>query len=336
MTKVAVFVPHRAQFGNITTQIPLLCAIKREIEDANITIYTKAQSSELLVKSGLADNIINYKGWSAFKLISSVNSHQFDKVFNIYSGSERVHASVILSKAKQKYAFSNSKLLDKSGLYSQHVFTKKGKQYIAKNNLELANVAFGTDYDTTIISMLASDNDTESLVHKSTLTLIPCGGAGEFKVWPIEKYCEAAKEIYAKSDKIEKVIVILGPQESAKATVVEKLLQDIPYEIKQSPSITELVDIAKESALTVSNDCGPCHIFQMMKVPMVMVWGWDIRAETPTAPYYVLPEWYYSTAHSWSVFPDEENKAIQSVSAERVSSLALMELNRDPQLTEIV
>lgn len=333
MTKVAVFVPHRAQFGNITTQIPLLCAIRKEIEDANITIYTKAKSSELLVKSGLADNIINYKGWNILKLISSVNSHHFDKVFNIYSGSERVHASLILSNAKQKYAFSSSKLLDKSGFYCQHVFTKKGKQYIAKNNLELANIAFGTDYDTTIISMLASD--TELPDHKSTLTLVPCGGAGEFKVWPIEKYCEAAKEIYTKSDKIKKVNVILGPQESAKEPVIKDLLQGVPYEIKQSPTISELVDIAKESALTVSNDCGPCHIFQMMKVPMVMVWGWDIRAKTPTAPYYVLPEWYYSTAHSWSVFPDEENQTIQSISAERVSSLALMELNRDSQLTEM-
>ncbi len=53
MTKVAVFVPHRAQFGNITTQIPLLCAIKKEIEGVNITVYTKAKSSELLVKVGL-------------------------------------------------------------------------------------------------------------------------------------------------------------------------------------------------------------------------------------------------------------------------------------------
>ena len=76
MTNVAVFVPHRAQFGNITTQIPLLCAIRKEIGDANITIYTKAKSSQLLVCNGLADNVINYKGWNILKIVTSINSEQ--------------------------------------------------------------------------------------------------------------------------------------------------------------------------------------------------------------------------------------------------------------------
>ncbi|UYI47281.1 lipopolysaccharide heptosyltransferase family protein [Vibrio natriegens] len=333
MTNVAVFVPHRAQFGNITTQIPLLCAIRKEIEDANITIYTKAKSSQLLVCNGLADNIINYKGWNILKIVSSINSNKFDKVFNIYSGSERVHTALLLTKTKEKYAFSNSKLLNKSGLYSKHVFIQKGKQYIAKNNLGLANAVFDTNYDTTIIGMLGSDSGQKA--KKSALTLVPGGGAGAFKVWPIEKYCEAAKEIYAQSEKIDKINIIIGPQESPKATLVENLLQGIPYEIKHSPSISELVDIANESALTLSNDCGPCHIFQMMKVPMVMIWGWEFCKFSAKAPYFVMPEWYHSTSHSWCVFPDEENKSIQSISVERVSSLALMELNRQTQLPEI-
>ena len=332
MTNVAVFVPHRAQFGNITTQIPLLCAIRKEIKDANITIYTKAKNSQLLVCNGLADNIINYKGWSILKIVSSINSNKFDKVFNIYSGSERVHTALVLAKTKETYAFSNSKLLDKSGLYSKHVFTQKGKQYIAKNNLGLANAVFGTNYDTTIIGMLGSVSGAKT--KKSSLTLVPGGGAGPFKVWPIEKYCEAAKDIYLKSDKIDKITVILGPQESTKAATVEALLQDVPYEIKLSPSISELVDIANESALTLSNDCGPCHIFQMMKVPMVMIWGWDTRTSTPIAPYYALPEWYHCTSHSWCVFPEECSKSIESISAERVSSLSLMELSRDTRLEE--
>lgn len=169
---------------------------------------------------------------------------------------------------------------------------------------------------------------------KNSLTLVPGGGAGAFKVWPIEKYCEAAKDIYLKSEKIDKINIILGPQESAKAATVESLLHGVPYEIKFSPSISELVDIANESALTLSNDCGPCHIFQMMKVPMVMIWGWDTRAASPTAPYYVLPDWYHSTNNSWCVFPEECSKSIESISVERVSSLSLMELRRNTQLEE--
>ncbi|MEF1308636.1 glycosyltransferase family 9 protein [Vibrio mytili] len=334
MTNVAVFVPHRAQFGNITTQIPLLCAIRKEIKDAKITVYTKSSNSELLVTAGLAEKIVNYKGWSIFKIVSSLNAQKFDKVFNIYSGSERVHAALFLAKVKEKYAFSNSKLLDKFGFYSQHVFTQKGKQYVANNNLELGNVVFGTQYDTSIINMLGSKDSAQQT--KSRLTIVPAGGAGEFKVWPIEKYCEAAKTIYQTSKSIETITVILGPQECDKAAVVEACLKDCPYEIVQSPSIQTLVDIANSSRITLANDCGPCHIFQMLKVPMVMIWGWNVGSWGATSPYIPLQEWYHCTNHSWCVFPDEENKAIQSISAERVTSLALMELSRDPKSKESI
>ena len=330
MTSVAVFVPHRAQFRNITTQLPLLCSIQKERNDARVTIYTKTNNSELFRHIGLVEEVINYKGWSPFKLIAHINAHKFDEVFNIYSVSERVHGALLFSNIKKKYAFSSSKALHKFGWYDCHVLTKKHKQYIANNNLELGNEVFGTDYDTTIIKMLGHGVDNE--FDQSCLTLIPCGGAGDFKVWPIEKYCEAAKYLYQHSERIKTICVILGPQESDKADTVKALLHGLPYDIVQSPTIHKLVDIASLSALTLANDCGPCHIFQMMKVPMVMIWGWHVGSHGATSPYIPILDWYHGNDHSWCVFPDERKKLIQSISVERVASLALMELNRNSHL----
>ena len=326
MKKIAVFVPRRAQFGNITTQIPMLYAVKKQYPHAHITVYTKCGNSQVLVNAGVADDLINYSGWSFFKVTHSLNCGGFDTVFNVYSGSERIHLAVLVSKVNNKYALSNSEFLDKSKLYTKHILVDKGKQYIAINNLEVANAALGSDFDTTIIKELGN----QASQGKNHLTLVPGGGAGEFKVWPIDKYCEAARQIFDDSENINTISIVLGPQERHKAGQIEQLLEGYPYEIVLSPSVIELVDLANASALTLSNDCGPCHIFQMMKVPMVMIWGWHIKANLCESPYHTLTSWYQNSDDSWCVFPTESEKRIATISVERVTSLSLMQLARKP------
>ncbi|MGR5340811.1 glycosyltransferase family 9 protein [Vibrio astriarenae] len=325
MKKVAVFVPHRAQFGNITTQIPMLYALKKQHPSVQITVYTKSNNSALLVNAGVADEVVNYKKWGIRKLVSNLNKGKYDTAFNVYSGSERVHFSVLLSNIKNKFAFSNSKLLDKCNLYTKHIFTEKGNQYIAFNNLDVVNAAMNTDFSTVIIRELG----TKEVDNKTVLTLVPGGGAGDFKVWPIEKYCTAAKEIFDNSSKpISKISVVLGPQEQSKVEQIGQYLAGYPYELIQSPSIAQLVDLANSSVLTLSNDCGPCHIFQMLKVPMLLIWGWRHEGNLSRSPYHVLTEWYHCYEGSWCVFPTESEKLISTIPVERVASLALMQLSR--------
>ncbi|WP_271271600.1 glycosyltransferase family 9 protein [Aliamphritea hakodatensis] len=325
MKNVAVFVPNRDQFGNITTQIPMLYALQKQHPEVYITVYTRSGNSQVLVDAGVADDLINYQGWNFLKVLKSLNRGGYDAVFNVYSGSERIHLAVLASRVPDKYAFSDSGLIHKLSLYTQHMLVDKGQQYIAINNLELANVALGTDFDTTIIKELGRGVSGE----KTCLTLVPGGGAGAFKVWPVEKYCEAAKQIFDDADNIRRIGVVLGPQEAQKAGQIGELLAGYPYDIIVSPPVRELIDLANVSALTLSNDCGPCHIFQMMKVPMIMIWGWQMNPDQCRSPYHTLTDWYQNSDDSWCVFPTESEKKIATISVERVTSLSLMQLARN-------
>ncbi|WP_315981063.1 hypothetical protein [Aliamphritea spongicola] len=163
MKNVAVFVPNREQFGNITTQIPMLYAIRKQYPDAHITVYTRSGNSRVLVDAGVADALINYQHWHFMKVLRSLRNGSFDTVFNVYSGSERIHLAVLASGIKRKYAFSDSGLIDKLGLYTRHMLVDKGKQYIALDNLALANAALGTDFDTTIIKALGREAPEEKV-----------------------------------------------------------------------------------------------------------------------------------------------------------------------------
>lgn len=325
--KIAVFAPHRAQFGNITTQLPLFCALREEYPHATIVVFSKSSNSQILVDSGAADELILYKRFGLFKLISILRNGNFEQVYNSYSGSERVHFSIMFSGIKQKYGFSASKILDRLGFYTKHLYIKKGRQYIALNNLDLVNKVHAKDYSTNIIKNLIHFDDEEIKIDKQ-VTIIPSGGAGEFKRWSIESYCNSVRFITKNNKSIEKVNIIIGPGEESFIEISKNLLDGINFEIYYTPSISKLIEIAQRSDLTLSNDCGPCHIFQMMKVPMIMIWGWRVEPEKDLirSPYFVLPEWYYANRNSWCVFPSEDDKSIKSISEERVTSIALMQL----------
>jgi ADP-heptose:LPS heptosyltransferase len=325
LKKIAVFVPHRDQFGNITTQLPLFCALKREYPQAQIIIYSKSDNSQLLVDCDVAQEVRNYASWSTMRLIKDLNKHQFDELYNIYSGSERIHLVSMLSNAKRKYAFSNSKLVHRFGLYDEHLFTQKGHQYIALNNLGLINIVKQRHFDTTIIKDIV---EVRNVGRSNKIVLLPGGGAGKFKVWPIHHYCELVRALDCTFPGQFEFIFVLGPKESEKKYAILEAVQGLRFDIVESPTVPELVKLALETKLTVANDCGPCHIFQMLQAPMIMIWGWELKNGVSKSPYHVLTEWYQAHSESWCVFPSEQKKTIDSVEVEHVESLACMQLNR--------
>lgn len=325
--KIAVFVPHRPQFGNITTQLPFLCALRREYSDAHIVIYSKSESSQLLIDCGAADELVNYKNIGIFRLISLLRCGNYKKIFNLYSGSERIHFSIFLSGVENKFGLSSFRLLDNFSLYKKHLYFKKGNQYIAENYLNLFKKSNNEVYGTEIVSDLLSQHDVESKLGQE-ITLIPGGGAGDFKRWSLDNYCYTALEIAKNNESVDKINIIIGPDERKDSKRIDELLHGLNYKVYDTPNISKLIEISRRSDLTLSNDCGPCHIFQMMKVPMIIMLGWkfDENEKMISSPYGVLQEWYYSNDNSWVVFPSNDKKHINSIPVEKVSKLALMQL----------
>ncbi len=327
--KIAVFTPHRPQFGNITTQLPLFCALRKEYPEAHIIVFSKSKNSQILVDSGAADELVVYKEFSLFQLIDVLRKGKFSQIYNSYSGSEKVHFSILLSGVKEKYGFSSSKILKRINIYTNHLYFEKGNQYIALNNIDLVNKNFDKNYSTQIIKSLLRTSDIENKSGKE-ITLIPGGGAGDFKRWSLENYCHTAIYI-AKKHHLDRINIIIGPDERDKIDLISEILYGLNYQIYNTPTISKLIDIAERSDLTLSNDCGPCHIFQMMKVPVIMIFGWkfDSNGKLHSSPYGVLREWYYSNDDSWAIFPSEDKKNINSISVDKVSNLALMQLEKD-------
>lgn len=313
--KIAVMVPHRPHFGNIITQLPLFCSLRERYPDAEITIFSKVKNHQLLIDTGVADKLTIYKKYSLFKLTRALRQQQFDQIYNIYAGSEKVHLATALSKAKTKIGFSDRKWL--AMFYDTYLFLKKGNQYISYNNLDTINKVEGTNYKPSIVQNLATPNDIPQAKQR-ILTIIPCG-AGTTKLWDIKNYCTVVLQLLNKLNDIDKVRFVVGPSEKPLIPVILEHLPKERLEIVESPSIAQTVNLALESDLVIGNDCGPMHVFQMIDTPLIMLWGWDNKNHSPFG---TMGEWFHARDSAWAITPSEETKGINTIPTDKVFLLA--------------
>ena len=318
--KIAVFVPSRPHFGNILTQLPFLCALKEEYPNATIDVWSKFEQSKLLLTVNAADALINYKKFSFITLINELNAQQYDIAYNLYSGSDKVHIAIGLSKIKKTFGHSNNKL--HKCCYQKHLKINKGFQYIANSHLTLLNAARDKHYTPRIIKSLV---DTSTLKEKMGLTLLPGGGAGDYKRWALKHYLATAEQIAMQHPELSVINWVLGPDEKYYEESIPTEISNIPTKIHHCPTVLSLIELALSSKLSIANDCGPTHIFQMLTVPLITLWGWK---SSEISPYNTMNEWFYSHENSWAITPNEEDKCINTITVDKVTTLALAQLNR--------
>jgi len=326
MKKIAIIAPNRHHFGNIMTQLPLFCALRKKYPDAEITVWTKLETHQFLIKCKAVDKVEVFKGNSLLKLIFRLRKEKYDELFNIYSGSEKAHIASAFSGAIKKLGFSNNKWM--SFCYDYFLVVQKGQRYIAFNNLALLNYFDKIEVKPSIISML---NETDNQLHKIkketlSVVLVPGGGAGSYKRWDINNYCETAKYLLETCKSVEVIQFVLGPGEKKYLSVIHQMLPQNKVKIYDAPSVPTLIELAENSDLVIGNDCGPMHIFQMMESPIIMLWGWG---DDGCSPIETMREWFYPNEHSWSMVPSIHHKTINSIPVRKICLLSNMILSRN-------
>jgi len=311
--KIAVIVPHRPFFGNILTQLPLFQALRTLYPKAHITVWSKTAMSQLIIDNGAADQLILYKKLNFFSLLKKFRKEAYQHIYNINPGSEKMHMISLFSRALKKNGISSSKW--PSRFYDKHLLINKGDHYIALNLLALINHAHGCKFKPSIIKTLASPITAQS----KSITFLPGGGAGDYKRWSIENYCNVYKDISQKFQEY-KAVFILGPQEVRYKSTIEAELIGLNFDIIEAPTVKEIITIAQQSTLTLANDCGPMHLFQMLEVPLITIWG----SKEGGSPFKTLSEWFYSTENAIAIVPNDEFRNIHSIPSKKVSAMALM------------
>jgi ADP-heptose:LPS heptosyltransferase len=105
---------------------------------------------------------------------------------------------------------------------------------------------------------------------KPYVLLIPGGSAHRLdKRWPVERFGELAKALYARGYDI---VIIGGPQESSLARTIQKYV-GVARDLTGRTDFARIATLAAKAALVVGNDTGPLHLAAAAGCPTVVLFS---------------------------------------------------------------
>ncbi len=180
--------------------------------------------------------------------------------------------------------------------------------------------------DATTYPLSVNESGTQSFgafdANAPLVVLMPGGGAGDYKRWPIEHYVALADLLKSTLMPQARFCFVMGPDEAEQHRWLQSLeRRDFVYLMTRP-----LADIAKavmDAELVVANDCGPSHLAQFAGVPYVGIFHESNR------------EWFWTRETSLDVLPQDGTTEIKNVRPEQVLQACRQVLSRvastDPQ-----
>jgi heptosyltransferase-2 len=117
-------------------------------------------------------------------------------------------------------------------------------------------------------------------LNKLLFILNPGAFYGSAKRWPVEKYIELAKLL--QENYSPEILIIGSAQEVELANAIDASLEKKLVILAGKTSLRQLVGVLSRAALCVTNDSGPMHMANALKVPTVALFG-------PTDPEVTAP-----------------------------------------------
>ncbi len=259
-----------------------------------------------------------------------------DLVIALHFASEKYGIAAMLKRPKFRLGFKNRRVTD---FVWTHSHRKDFSEYMGLANLRL--LAAFKDFDparvarrcvqaladlesralATAPSALAHASDastsrlpvTESGTQSSgaldaqapQVVLMPGGGAGDYKRWPIEHYVALADLLKSTLLPQARFCFVMGPDEADQHRWLQSLGRTDFVYLMTRP-ISEIAKAVMGAKLVVANDCGPSHLAQFAGVPYVGIFHESNR------------EWFWTRETSLDVLPQDGTTEIKNVMPEQV------------------
>ena len=259
-----------------------------------------------------------------------------DLVIALHFASEKYGIAALLKRPKFRLGFKNKRVTD---FVWTHSHRKDFSEYMGLANLRV--LAALKDFDPAqaarqCVQALAALEGQVSTVRSSELTLandasdsrsrlsepsahppsagdsnapqivlMPGGGAGDYKRWPIEHYVALADLLKPTLMPQASFCFVMGPDEAEQHRWLQSLGRSDFVYLMTRP-LSEIAKAVMGAKLVVANDCGPSHLAQFAGVPYVGVFHESNR------------EWFWARKTSADVLPQDGTCEIKNVTPEQV------------------
>lgn len=302
----AVFIENRDQFGNRLCHLPLLHTLRRARPSEELVVFAPYDNVGLFAELGLADRIELYRA-RPMATIRALRRHGVRRVFSLRPASGWLTLTLGLSAIPRRVGFrSPLGRIFLTDTVPGGTWRYRGLKFLAVTR------PLGLDPDPgEVFRSLAEDGRLEAPPGEPRYCLMPGGGAGAFKRWPLERFLALSRELRTREPRA-RLLWILGAAEGEMEPVI--LGSDVAdaSTVLLSRPVPDLALACASSRAVVANDCGPSHVGQMIGVPYVGIFS-DHDGEAPKR----LPEWFLPRPGSRAVV-GEPGEEIGRVPVERV------------------
>jgi ADP-heptose:LPS heptosyltransferase len=260
--RIAVFIQNRDFFGARLVHLPLLEALRGSFPDARLAAYAPFASADFFREVGLADETRIYTyGLRAMR--RSLLEFKPDLVLSLRPFAQWLDLAIGTCGAPRRigYRTSLSRLMYTDTVI-RDVSVYRALHFL--NLLEPLGIRSGTEK---VFRRLAAGADPAGLPERPYIVLIPAGGE-DVKWWGGSRFFQLARRLREKYPD-RKVVFLLGmdgeiePGEPA-AEAAEPWMR-----IFSGEKVGRLSRILAGAEAVVSQDCGPGHVAQMLRVPFV-------------------------------------------------------------------
>ena len=268
-----------------------------------------------------------------------------DLVIALHFASEKYGIAALLKRPKFRLGFKNKRVTD---FVWTHSHRKDFSEYMGLANLRV--LAALKDFDPAqaarqCVQALAAIEGQASIVRSAELAhandtfdrhsrlsdssaeppsagdtkaqqivLMPGGGAGDYKRWPIEHYVALADLLKSTPMPQASFCFVMGPDEAEQYRWLQSLGRSDFMYLMTRP-LSEIAKAVMDAKLVVANDCGPSHLAQFAGVPYVGVFHESNR------------EWFWARETSADVLPLDGTYEIKNVTPEQVRDACQQVLN---------
>jgi len=238
---------------------------------------------------------------------------QVDLVIALHFASEKYGIAALLKRPKYRLGFKNNRVTD---FVWTHSHRKNFSEYMGLANLSL--LAEFKSFDPTqaarqCVQALAACADSASPTgvfsssdaNFTQIVLMPGGGAGDYKRWPIEHYVALANLLKSTLAAQTRFCFVLGPDEAEQHRWLLSLERS-DFVCLMTRPIAEIAKAVMSAKLVVANDCGPSHLAQFAGVPYVGLFHESNR------------EWFWTRETSLDVLPQDGTNEIKNVTPKQV------------------
>ena len=296
MNEVVVFIRSMQFLGTQIVSYPLLYQIKQFWPECHLRVVAQDNVGHHYLSLPWVDEFVQA---DRFPAVYRAMNHSADLLIVLHFASDKYGAAALLKRPKYRLGFKNKRITD---FVWTHSHRKDFSEYMGLGNMMLLSAFKPFDPEVAARACVAAiaaqcEHDPPE---RADVVLMPGGGAGDYKRWPIKEFVHLADLLKPTLPAGASFCFVLGPAESKEYAWLLSLAR-ADFKFLMTRPLSEIAATLTQARLVVANDCGPSHLAQFAGVPYVGVFHELNR------------EWFWARNNTLDVLPGDGSTEIKQV-----------------------